>query len=57
MRLANIFADGLTDETERRHLLDAIKARADAPKMLRAYLEKCDYPLRSFKGWLLETLK
>ena len=55
LRLANLFSDGLADDTERAHLLAAIRAQPGAPEKLRAYLEVCDGPLRSIKSWLLEA--
>ena len=55
LRLANIFSDGLTDDTERFHLVAAIRAQPGATEKLRAYLKVCDEPLRSLKNWLLEA--
>ena len=55
LRLANIFSDGLTDDTERARLVATIRAQPGAPEKLRAYLKKCDEPLRSLKSWLLEA--
>ncbi len=55
-RLANIFSEGLCDETERARLLTAIKARPAAVKRLREYLEKCDHPLRMIKSWVASQL-
>ena len=55
LRLANIFSDGLTDETERARLVAAIRAQPGASEKLRAYLKVCDGPLSSLKSWLLET--
>ncbi len=55
LRLANIFSDGLTDDTERAHLVAAIRAQPGAPEKLRAYLQVCGEPLRSLKSWLLEA--
>ncbi len=55
-RLANIFSDGLVDDTERARLMAAIKARPAATEKLRAYLEKCDYPLRALGSWVKAQL-
>jgi hypothetical protein len=56
VRLANVFVEGLTDETERARCLGAIKACPGAPERLQAYLEKCGYPLHALKSWLLAQL-
>ena len=55
-RLNNIFGDGLTDETERRRCLVAIKARPEAVARLRKLLPDSPYPLRVLRDWLLAEL-
>ena len=52
LRLANIFSDGLADETERSRLLAAVKAQPGAKERLRQYLPKSDYPVRMLKSWV-----
>ncbi len=55
-RLDNIFADGLTDETERQPCLAAIKASPAAVEHLRKLLPQSTYPLRMLQPWLLAQL-
>ncbi len=55
-RLLNLFGDGLTDETERRRCLTAIKARPEAVARLREFLPDSPYPLRALQEWLLAEL-
>ena len=55
-RLDNLFADGLTDETERQRCLAAIKASPPAVERLRQILPKSGYPLRFLQSWLLAQL-
>ena len=55
-RLQNVFVDGLTDETERRACLAAIRSRPAAVKQLREFLPKSPYPLQVLRSWLLAQL-
>ena len=55
-RLNNLFADGLTDDTERQRCLAAIKASPVAVERLRQLLPKSTYPLRMLQSWLLAQL-
>ena len=55
-RLDNIFGDGLTDETERRRCVAAIKTRPEAAARLRKFLPESPYPLRALRDWVLAEL-
>jgi hypothetical protein len=55
-RLSEIFCDGLTDDTARRHCLAAIKASPEAVASLRKYLPVSPFPLRALQSWLLAQL-
>ena len=55
-RLDSVFSDGLTDETERRRCLAAIKARPEAVSRLRKFLPESPPALKVLQGWVLAEL-
>jgi outer membrane protein assembly factor BamD (BamD/ComL family) len=55
-RLYNIFMDGLRDETERAHLIAAVKACPGAPQKLRDFVPTSAYPVKAMGSWILAQL-